>query len=112
MISYGSSTFYGNFIGGTLPGEGNLISGNESSGIQLQKANETTVQGNIIGLNANQTAAIPNLKGITFASGQVNLIGGTSSGAGNVIAGNTNTGIALSHTITSLNTIQGNRIGP
>ena len=111
VISYGDSVYYGNFIGGTIPGEGNLISGNESSGIQLQKANETTVQGNIIGLNANQTGAIPNLKGITLAAGQDNLIGGAVSGAGNVIGGNTSNGISLSNTSTSLNTVQGNRIG-
>ena len=111
VISYGSSTYYGNFIGGTIAGEGNLISGNTSSGIKLQKANETTVQGNIIGLSATQSASLPNDSGISVPSGQDNLIGGSASGAGNVIAGNTNIGIALSNTSTSLNTIQGNRIG-
>lgn len=111
VISYGSSTYYGNFIGGSIPGEGNLISGNESAGIQLQMANETTVQGNVIGLNAAQTAAIPNSNGITFATGQDNLIGGAAAGMGNVIAGNTNRGVSISNTSTSLNTVQGNRIG-
>lgn len=111
VISYGSSTYYGNFVGGSIAGEGNLISGNTSAGVHLQMANETTVQGNVIGLNASHSAAIPNSNGITLASGQDNLIGGPAAGMGNVIAGNTNNGISLSNTSTSLNTIQGNRIG-
>src|SRR5262249_11378071 len=44
----------GNLIGGTAPGEGNLISGNHSSGVDLN-SDANVVQGNRIGTNVNGT---------------------------------------------------------
>jgi CSLREA domain-containing protein len=111
VISYSDTIFYDNQIGGTVPGEGNLISGNGGAGVHLQNANATLIQGNVIGLNATQTAALPNSTGITFASGSDNFIGGTAIGAGNVIAGNTTQGISVSNNSTTNNKIQQNRIG-
>src|SRR5207237_8944427 len=54
-----------NIIGGTAPGEGNLISGNDWDGLRLfgnstGRPSGTAVQGNIIGTNAGGTAALGN----------------------------------------------------
>ena len=47
-----------------------------------------TIQGNLIGLNASGTAAIPNGgEGIYVGTVRDTQIGGTAPGAGNVIAG-------------------------
>src|SRR5262249_31164882 len=47
-----------------------------------------TIQGNLVGLNAAGTAAVPNGQyGIYVSYAQNVLIGGTATGAGNVVAG-------------------------
>ena len=73
-----------NRIGG--PGaEGNLISGNADDGVSLDDASHTRVVGNIIGLNAAGTSAIPNQ-----GDGVAVQFGGTNNRVGprNVISGN------------------------
>ena len=60
-----------NLIGGTADGEGNLVSGNTSSGVQLSPdggdaAEDNDVQGNVIGTNAAGTASLPNNVGVTL----------------------------------------------
>jgi len=84
-----------NQIGGPGPGQGNLISGNTLSGIYVEVSDDNIIQGNIIGLNAAQTAALPNLFGITLKAAWTNWIGGSIAGAGNVIAGNEQQGILV-----------------
>ncbi len=74
-----------NMIGGTTPGAGNLLSGNQY-GIQSY-ASEIVIQGNLIGTDATGTAAIGNGTGISVG-GFNNLIGGTVPGARNIISGN------------------------
>jgi hypothetical protein len=83
-----------NLIGGTTPGAGNVISGNASSGIFLA-GSRNTIQGNFVGVAGDGSTPMPNGDGgITSSaggpsdSGNGNLIGGTISGAGNVIAYN------------------------
>ncbi len=101
-------------IGGPNAGEGNLISGNTLAGIRLGntgKTNNTLIRGNIIGANASMTAAIPNGSGVNIAKGERNIIGGTVAGAGNVIGGNSGSGIWLSSTEVLTTTVQGNWIG-
>lgn len=95
-----------NLIGGTLPSERNLISGNDFYGITLSGASNT-VSGNYIGTNASGTSAIANLRGISIHS-LSNTIGGTGSGAGNLIYGN-GTGVYV-NTSVRFNAIEGNRI--
>ncbi len=76
-------------LGGTIAGEGNVIAGNDDAGILLNGASSITVQGNDIGLNAAGNATFGNAnEGILATSGATAvLIGGTVSGAGNVITG-------------------------
>ncbi len=87
-----------NLIGGTAPGAGNVISGNAYAGIVVgdyfgggqnpQVTDGNTIQGNLVGLNASGTAAIPNgSEGIYVGTSLDTQIGGLAPGAGNVIAG-------------------------
>jgi CSLREA domain-containing protein len=100
-----------NVIGGTDPGAGNVISGNGDNGIRIvQGANNTTVQGNLIGTDKTGLVALGNAAaGVAIANaGTLNTIGGTAAGAGNVIAGNGTEGITIS---TNNNVVRGNCIG-
>jgi hypothetical protein len=86
----------GNMIGGTTSGAGNLISGNSNVGVWIDlTASSTQVLGNTIGLNAAGNAALPNATGIEVDSND-NTIGGTASGARNIISGNSGTGLVVS----------------
>jgi titin len=101
----------GNTIGGTVAGAGNVISGNAREGIFATNTTGLVVQGNRIGTDSTGTAALGNrLNGITIDGGSSNLIGGTVSGAGNVISGNLGNGISLQGGATA-NLIQGSYIG-
>ena len=75
--------------------------------------NSNKVQGNIIGLNAAGTAAIPNqFEGIAiFGTASSNTIGGTTAASPNIISGNIGSGISISGTGTKLNKVQHNLIG-
>jgi CSLREA domain-containing protein len=108
-------TSTGNVIGGTEPGAGNLVSGNGSDGVSLggvvADVTDNTVQGNFIGTDATGTLALPNgANGVRIDLTPNNLIGGTQSGARNVISGNAADGILISDGA-SMNAVQGNFIG-
>ncbi len=119
----------GTTIGGTTENARNIISGNvsttDSNGNQIggsgvliaQTAGSTVVQGNYIGTNQDGTAALGNnAAGVLVLANQV-TIGGTASGAGNVISGNggSNTngvaGVLVSNVATAGVKIQGNFLG-
>ena len=103
-----------NTIGGTTDGAGNLISGNDRYGIYFygSNANGNIVQGNFIGTNASGTQDLGNtLSGIAVGYGYNNMIGGTVTGARNLISGNDETGVTISELGASGNIIQGNYIG-
>ncbi len=113
----------GNTIGGTTSNARNVISGNGNVGIHVGGGSNNIIRGNRIGTNAAGTAAVPNGPGgIQLFGGSTapfaasgNTIGGTDSGAGNLISGNTGPGILLNSVAVSPgvtgNTIQGNLIG-
>jgi Calx-beta domain/Beta-propeller repeat len=94
-----------NLIGGTAPGAGNLISGNEF-GLE-NHGNRTIIQGNLIGTDITGTNKIPNANGIQSISLNT-LIGGLVPGARNVISGSTANGVYLRG---AGNKLQGNYIG-
>lgn len=104
-------------IGGLTPASRNLISGNGSTGITGFNSTITTViQGNYIGTNAAGTAAIGNgSSGISIRYGTSTVIGGTESGARNLISGNNGDGIYIDNGVFSGTTqgvsIEGNYIG-
>jgi len=101
----------GNVIGGTVAGAGNVISGNGEDGLLVTKSTGIVVQGNRIGVDASGTVATGNVyNGIRLSGANSNVIGGTVSGAGNVISGNVGDGIDLEAGATG-NVIQGNYIG-
>ncbi len=86
-----NSNVTGNTIGGSSPGEGNLISGNGLSGVSLQGSGTTnnTILGNLIGTIASGLGALPNAtNGIFITDASDNTIGGTGPADGNLIAFN------------------------
>jgi hypothetical protein len=86
----------GNLIGGPKPGEGNVISSNGAYGIFSGFSNSNAYQGNLIGTAADGTTPRGNLlDGIRCSSSYVETIGGTTLGAGNVIAFNGRKGVVL-----------------
>ena len=104
---------HGNIIGGSAPGEGNVISGNDWKGVFMYASGTdgNVVRGNYIGTDASGTAAIPNVIGVAFHSdASNNTIGGTAVGEGNVVAFSTYEGVELIGPATTGNTIRGNSI--
>ncbi len=97
-------------IGGLAAGQGNVISGNNGTGIYVG-ANNATIQGNYVGVNATGNASVANNNfGINVGPNvTAAVIGGTAVGAGNVISGNLNAGVLFE--VGSTGVIQGNRIG-
>ena len=104
----------GNLVGGTALETRNVISGNQGSGLYLDGSGTTgnLIQGNYIGTHTNGNLAIPNSgDGVTLDSAPGNTIGGTDTGAGNLLSGNTQGGVGLNGTGADKNVIQGNLIG-
>ena len=104
-----------NTIGGPIPADRNLISGNANVGVTLSgaAASSNTVAGNYIGVDAAGSAALPNSYGIYDTDGPDNTFGGATTipgtPPGNVISGNTLNGLTIS-TATG-NVVEGNLIG-
>src|SRR5207302_1415818 len=100
------SLSFGNLIGGAQAGARNVISAN-GEGLHISSAGNI-VQGNFIGTSAAGTTALGNGTGVLVTQPN-NTIGGTTVGAGNVIAGNSDTGLFIFDT-TGIQ-VQGNLIG-
>ena len=91
----------------TVVGPGNVISGNNAAGIRLADTETTTIQGNLVGLDATGMTAIGN----TGAGILVDDTDGvTTIDSGNVISGNGGDGITSDPGSASI-VIDGNRIG-
>jgi len=109
-----------NTIGGVLPGEGNLLSGNDSCGVFILEAalvgssTGNTVEGNIIGLDAGGGSALPNAAcGVAVQDASFNTIGGALPGAGNTIQGNDGPGVVIVESLpqpTTGNSVLGNSV--
>ena len=121
-----------NTIGGTTAAARDLISGNGGDGVDicyLEVTTDTTdsvvplpagtlpvatgnvVEGDYIGVTYTGTAALGNgASGVAiFGNATHNTVGGTVSGAGNVISGNVQDGVYISEAATNL--VAGNDIG-
>ena len=112
-----------NTVGGLTAGARNVIGGN-LVGVDLEgESSSTTVEGNYVGTTADGSAELSNLTGwsnevgVNVVTSSNNLIGGTASGAGNVISGNRygvlieGTGLDNTMVPSANNVIQGNLIG-
>lgn len=97
-------------IGGSVDGSRNIISGNDEQGVSLDQSSVDLIAGNYIGTNVDGSSIIANgTQGIWVDSdASVDLIGGTTATARNVISGNTYAGITIDG---GSSTIQGNYIG-
>jgi parallel beta-helix repeat protein len=102
-----------NLIGGTNAGSGNVISGNGLAGIRFNNGTSgNTVLGNYIGVGVGGASALGNQDyGIVVYGSSANWIGGTNSGARNIISGNVPGGVSLINAGANGNLIQGNYIG-
>jgi hypothetical protein len=105
-----------NTIGGATAGAGNIISGNGSDGIAIGTANNTLVQGNLIGTDVNGTGNLGNAGiGISLSGANTNTIGlnAVGAGAGNVIAFNGSASTTFAGVVVDSgtgNSIRGNSI--
>ena len=102
----------GNRVGGTLAGQGNVISGNGDAGILIDGSNDNLVQGNLIGTDAAGTGEIGNdVDGIRIVNAAAdNLIGGAFADAANTIANNTGDGVRMDATAGLGNSVLSNLI--
>jgi Bacterial pre-peptidase C-terminal domain/Right handed beta helix region len=100
----------GTVIGGLNPGERNVISGNDGTGVTIINGPGVQIQGNYIGTSRTGAAAVGNLKGgVLIRGGEAVQVGGPRAGEGNVISGNQRFGLLLQGS--SRNRIQGNFVG-
>ncbi len=108
-----------NTVGGTDVTDRNLISGNGRGVlVYLSSAVGNEIQGNWIGTDVTGTLPLPNESGIPFDPAGIavqqgaidTLIGGTTAGAGNLIASNDPTGVFVSGVATTGTSILGNSI--
>ncbi len=104
-----------NLIGGTNPGAGNLISGNQQYGIFISDpgTSNNLVLGNFIGPDATGTNAMGDGGfGIgIWSDASGNIIGGTGPDAGNLISGNPGFSYGIAMGGANGNVVQGNFIG-
>ena len=99
-------------VGGTQAEARNLISGNGWAGILIVEAHNNMVAGNYIGTDSSGSKPIGNGNcGINISGASKNTIGGTTSEARNIIAGNTEAGIAVRDSGAEHNVIEDNYLG-
>lgn len=102
-----------NLLGGSSPGEGNLVSGNRKAGIAISGSgtSRNAILGNLVGTSAGGAARIGNGYAGIWLSGTVsNRIGESLVAGSNVISGNGQDGVLLG-TNAAWNSVCGNFIG-
>ncbi|NQT27134.1 right-handed parallel beta-helix repeat-containing protein, partial [candidate division KSB1 bacterium] len=101
-----------NIIGGNTAETRNVISGNGSAGILIDGAGYNEVYGNYIGTDQTGMAALPNEgSGVKINASQYNQIGLNEAGYGNLISGNSSSGLQLTNETSEGNICAGNLIG-
>ncbi len=101
----------GNTFGGTAAGAGNIFAANHYFGLEIDNSSQNVVAGNLVGIMANGSADGNGDGGVSLGNASGNTVGGTSSGARNVISGNSRDGILVSGASASSNVIAGDYIG-
>jgi hypothetical protein len=104
----------GNVVGGTEPGSGNVVSGNNGHGVLIYGSQGThnVVQGNLVGTDSSGKVALANATwGVVLDGAPGNTIGGTSPAARNVLSGNGFDGMLITGVGASGNYVQGNFVG-
>lgn len=101
-----------NTIGGSAPGERNVISGHAFPAIFITHPNATgnKIIGNYLGTDSSGTIRIGNSKGITIDGAVGNTIGGKIAADGNLICSSSGYGIEVRNGASGTN-IQNNYIG-
>ena len=90
----------GNLIGGSLPSEGNVISGNHNNGVELAccgNANNNAVLGNLIGVTRTNSLPLGNQANGVVTYSSFNVVGGTNASDANVIAYNGGDGVQVGY---------------
>jgi len=121
------NTAVGNVIGGTAPGDRNIISANNSDGVEITTRTDNNVVygatgnyiiGNYIGVDVTGTVALPNKGNGVFVNGvAANFIGDDDACtvgnpcSRNIISGNELNGVELRGTSASFNAVQNNYVG-
>lgn len=101
-------------VGGPLAGERNVISGNSQQGVRVEGTNafSNTVRGNVIGLNVAATTALANGQtGVLLINAPSNTVGGALGGEGNLVSGNSGSGIQIEGALARGNLVLGNVVG-
>ena len=109
VIAAGSSD---NTVGGAVPGARNVISGSTAVGVRLDFAGSSNrILGNSIGTDKDETNEIANNVGVEVHATPDTIVGSTSPGAGNVIAGSVDAGILVNGSGSNTNKVAGNYVG-
>ena len=103
----------GNTVGGTTVASRNVISGNSIDGVGVS-GSSNVIEGNYIGTDPSGTIALPNSAGgVSLDDASGNTVGGTTTGAANIISENVGDGVTVASDGTapaSGNVIEGNEI--
>ena len=102
-----------NTVGGTLPNERNVISGNVGWGVEIRSnANNNSLLGNWIGLVGAGLKILGNsLGGISISQSSSNKIGNGMESGSNRIVGNGSFGLQVTHPLSTGNSLLRNSIG-
>ncbi len=109
-----------NTVGGTTAAARDVISGNVGNGVCLDGSGTTgnLVEGDYIGTDVTGSRALGNGDATNGADGVLisdgashNTVGGTSTGASNVISANAGSGVAITGPLSKDNVVAGDRIG-
>ncbi len=99
-------------IGGTQAGAGNIISGNNGSGISILRGSGHWIEGNFIGTDVSGSRNLGNSgDGVRIDDSSGNTIGGAVTAARNVISANGRSGVRMQGATTTGNSVFGNTIG-
>ncbi len=100
-----------NRIGGSLPGEGNLISANTGPGVRLfgMGSIQAMMMGNQLGMDITGKKTLANTIALNIDGGTHSFIGGSNENAANTFSGN-QTSMIISYAGTSYNWLAGNLI--